>query len=173
MWGRCGWRCPPPPPPLLIFPVFFSSGGSIHAGVNNWRPDGINHSAQILLNDRITVIWRLCVLWQPCQWDSVVDLYSSDAVKGTVEEYLPSAAFGKCALKRHIVLVITASLLCSSYVHAALFFFFMALGKLLFLLESSSRCLARLTKMETSWPLWKHGYQWSMTPNMAVTLYHL
>lgn len=53
----------------------------------------------------------------------MVDLYSSDAVKGTVEEYLPSAAFGKCALKRHIVLVITAGLLRSSYVHAGLFLF--------------------------------------------------
>lgn len=54
----------------------------------------------------------------------MVDLYSSDAVKDTVEEYTPASAFGKCALKRHIVLVITASHLCSSYVHAHIFIYF-------------------------------------------------
>lgn len=58
----------------------------------------------------------------------MVDLYSSDAVKDTVEEYTPASAFGKCALKRHIVLVITASLLCSSYVHAHIFIYFFLYG---------------------------------------------
>lgn len=57
----------------------------------------------------------------------MVDLYPSDAVKGTVEQYIPAAACGKCALKRHIVLVITASILCSSYIHACVGFFFICL----------------------------------------------
>lgn len=113
---------PPPPLPPLLFPVFISSGGSIHAGVNNWRPDGINHT----LHFCITIIWRFCILWQPRWRDPVVDLYSCDAVKGTMEEYIPAAAYGKCALRSHIVLVITASLLCSSYALAGgcLFFVF-------------------------------------------------
>lgn len=97
----------------------------------------------------------------------MLDLYSSDAVKGTVEEYIPAAAVGKCALKRHIVLVITASLLCSSYQHAGVFFFFwMALGELLFFFISLP--LVRPAKMETSWQCLKHGYQSSMVPNIPV-----
>lgn len=46
----------------------------------------------------ITIIWRLYILWQPCRRDPLVDLYSSDVVKGTVQEYIP--AFGKCAFKK-------------------------------------------------------------------------
>lgn len=56
----------------------------------------------------------------------MVDLYSSDAVKGTVEEYMP--AFGKCVLKRQIVLAITASLYAP-----VTYGFWIALGELLFL----------------------------------------
>lgn len=61
-------------------------------------------------------------------------------MKGTVEEHGPAAAFPEMGFKKgHIVLVTTASLLCSSYIHARVFYsfhflnFFMALGKLLFL----------------------------------------
>lgn len=71
----------------------------------------------------------------------MLDLYSSDAVKGTVEEYIPAAAVGKCALKRHIVLVITASLLCSSYQHAGVFFFFLdGFGRTVVLLYLAASC---------------------------------
>lgn len=73
----------------------------------------------------------------------MVDLYSSDAVKGTVEEYMP--AFGECALKRQIVLAITASLLCSSYVRVLDRF-----GPIVVSWIVVSLPPVRATKMETS-----------------------
>lgn len=39
----------------------------------------------------------LAVLMPAVPVGPLVDLYSSDAVKGTVEGYIPAAAFGKCA----------------------------------------------------------------------------
>lgn len=113
----------------------------------------------------ITIIWRLCILWQPCQWDPVVDLYSSDTVKGTVEEYVP--AFGKCALKNGV-------LCCPSLqvFHAPVTYVLcIAEGKLLFL-GSSSQCL--LSERQR----WRHpvscrNTEWSVTNlNVDGSIWH-
>lgn len=66
--------------------------------------------------------------------------------------------------KRQIVLAITARLSCSSYVRVL-----DRSGQIVVSGIFVSLPPVRATKMETSCQLRKHGYQWSVKPNVALT----